>query len=488
MRHLGLKARFIGLILILLTSMFGIIAGILLQINTSSLRENLFARSKAFAALATRPVGDTYLTYRESGTLLITQQIDNFTKLDNNITDVSVVDINGEVQYSLSEQPKGITAEQAQTFEPIYVYGPDKIIERIIYPFLESDGRHRYAVVYDISSKSVDTAVASLTRTIVIDSLLGLIVSAAVTYFLVNKLFLIPIKQLRDKAMIISAGNYTEQIPHKRHDEIGDLARSVNQMADSLKADIQKLKEVDQIKSEFMMIASHNLRTPLMIINGYLEIAKSQALSDELRTMLTSIEANSQRLGIFAEDLLIISGIESGQKIFHTERMPIDGFMQSISKEFEILSKDKKITLETAFEPVHADIYGSKPHLRGAIWNLIENALKFTPENGRIMLSQKRVGDNIQISIRDTGMGIAPEEVSKLFTKFHRGTSTLTYNFEGTGIGLYVTKLIITEHKGTIAVESEPGKGSTFTVILPIASEDTVSSLPAKDTVETPAT
>jgi signal transduction histidine kinase len=471
--RIGLKARFITFILVLLTAMFGTIAVILLQINTSTLRENLFARSSAFAALATVPIGNAYLTHRDSGTVLIAQQINRFKELDDNISSVAIVDINGKVVYNPSQQAEPITPEQAQTFEPIYLYGPHNVIERIIYPFIETDGRHRYAVAYDISSESVDAATMNLTRSIIIDTVLGLIASAIITYLLVNQLFLKPIKRLRDRAMVISAGNYTVEIPHTRNDEIGDLGRSVNQMAESLKADIHKLKEVDQIKSEFMTIASHNLRTPLTIINGYLEMAKQQALSEELRTMLQSIEINSQRLGIFAEDLLTISSIESGKKVFTTERMAIGALLQTILDEFTILAKDKHVKIHVSLEDANAEIFGSKPHLRGAIWNLLDNALKFTPVNGDIYVNMKRVGDTIQISIKDTGIGIAPEEMKRLFTKFHRGTSTITYNYEGTGIGLYVTKLIIDEHKGSIAVDSTSGKGSTFTVLIPLAKENT---------------
>jgi signal transduction histidine kinase len=472
-RRIGLKARFICLILIIMTAMFTTIAVVLLQNNTSSLRENLQTRSKAFAALATTPVGNAYLTYHESGTVMITQQITSFKQLDDNITSIAVVDTTGRILYNPSGRSKPITAEQAQTFEPIYQYDKNNIISRIIYPFIETDGRHRYAVVYDVSSKSIDTALASLTQAIIIQALLGLAVSAIITYLLVNQIFLKPIKRLRDQAIVISSGHYDEQITAKRKDEIGDLARSVNQMADSLKADIHKLQEVDQIKSEFMMIASHNLRTPLMIINGYLDMAKTQALSGELRDLLSSIEANSQRLGIFAEDLLVISGIESGKKIFTPERIRIDDMLTAMSKDFKVLAKDKQLSFSSRIDDTGSEIDGSTPHLRGAIWNLLENALKFTPENGTIELSLTKVGDNLQISVKDSGIGISPDEMSRLFTKFHRGTSTLVYKYEGTGIGLYVTKLLINEHRGTVTVDSTPGKGSTFTITLPIATGTT---------------
>lgn len=476
-RRFGLQARFIGLILILLTTIFAVIAFVLIDINTNSLRSDLQDRSKAFATLATTPIGNAYQTYQDSGTYLIGKQISSFQALDPTIANISIVDLSGNVVFSMDGSPESVSARDAGAFDPVYKYQAGTV-SRIIYPYIGASGRHSNAIVYDISSAEIDMEVHQLEQSILLYSIIGLVASAVVTYVFINRMFLRPIKQLRDQAMVIAAGHYDGQIPHDRHDEIGDLAGSVNQMAESLKADIQKLKEVDQIKTEFMMIASHNLRTPLTVINGYLEMAKTQALSEELRMMLQSIEANSQRLGIFAEDLLMISGIESGQKIFTSERMSVNDLLSSTIKEFTVLAEEKKVALRSHVETEHAEIFGSKPHLRGAVWNLLDNALKFTKEGGTIDLKLTRIDNNIQISVTDTGAGIPPEEISKLFTKFHRGTSTLTYNYEGTGIGLYVTKLIVTEHHGTIAVTSEPGKGSTFTIILPVAEETEKEPVP----------
>ena len=113
----------------------------------------------------------------------------------------------------------------------------------------------------------------------------------------------------------------------------------------------------------------------------------------------------------------------------------------------------------------------SVPHLRSALWNLIDNAIKFTHQGGTSSLDVAEADGKVLISVKDTGIGISPEEIPKLFTKFHRGTSVETYDFEGTGIGLYASKIIIEEQGGTITVKSEKDKGSTFTVILPIAAD-----------------
>jgi len=473
-RRLGLKARFIGLILILLTTIFAITAVVVIRIDAASLRQELQNRSKTFATLATTPIGNSYLTYQNSGTYLIGKQIATFQALDPTITNIAIVGLDGSSVFDAGNTHMSVSTADASTFEPAYKYN-DGVISRIIYPYIGPNGNHSYAVVYDISSTEIDHEVMHLANSIILDSLLGLLVSAAVTYWLITQLFLNPIKRLRDKTVLIAAGHYDEQITTERHDEIGDLGSSVNRMAEGLKADIQKLKEVDKIKSEFMMIASHNLRTPLTVIDGYISLAKSQTLSGPVTDILLKIEANSKRLGIFAEDLLTISDIEAGQEVFATEQVDVGKILQSIAGEFTVLAHDKNVR----FAADIADdgiVLGSQAHLRSAIWNLLDNALKFTPENGQINLSLHRVGNNLQLAVSDTGIGIAPEEIGKLFTKFHRGTSTLRYDYEGTGLGLYVTKLIITQHKGSINVESELGKGSTFTVTLPIATSENVSS------------
>ncbi len=469
-RRFGLRARFIGFIVALLTTIFVVIVVILIQSEGSSLRQDLLSRSKAFAALATKPIGDAYATYQDSGSVIVTQRVVGFTNLDSNVTNVSVVNISGKYGYSLHNGVAPVSVSQAASFQPIYIYH-QAAIQRIIYPYIDDNGGHQYAVVYDISSADVSRAVRNLEVSIILYSLFGLVLSAVVTYLLINQLFLKPIRQLRDRALIISNGYYREEIVVDRHDEIGDLAQSVKQMANRLTDDIQKLKEVDKVKSEFMMIASHNLRTPLTIIDGYLEMAKTEHLSNELGDILANIQTNSQRLKIFAEDLLIISSLEAGQKIFALKRVVVNDIMKPIAEDFAAMSESKKVKFTSEFESAQLEIEGSEVHLRNAIYNLLDNALKFTPSGGKIDLRLVQAGDTVQIIVSDDGAGIDPSEIDKLFTKFHRGTSTLQYNYEGSGIGLYLTKLIVTEHRGTIEARSALGKGSTFTITIPLANK-----------------
>jgi signal transduction histidine kinase len=465
----GIRAKFITLILVILTAIFCLIATYMIRTNASSLRTDLRERSRAFATLATKPIGNTFSIYNNSGKSLVDQQVTHFTDLDQNITNVAVVNIDGTFEYTQHSNVASITTAQAATFDPIFLKSSSGTVTRIIYPYIDDSGAHSYAVVYDISSAGVDRAVRNLIYSILGFAVFGLLFSAVTIYLLINRLFLSPIKKVRDSALLISTGEYTQQISLTQHDEIGDLATSINQMADSLKADIQKLKELDQLKSEFMMIASHNLRTPISIISGYVDTIKTQDMSDVLRKMIDNISANTQRLNLFAEDILIIASMESGAEKFYAQPIAVSSVFNTLVEEFKVLAAQKNIAFNVSLARTDATILGSATHLRSAVWNLLENALVFNKEAGSIEFSTVIFDNFLEITVRDNGIGIRPEEMPKLFTKFHRGTSTLDYNYEGTGIGLYITKLVVVGHKGTIHVDSTLGKGTAFIIRIPLA-------------------
>ncbi|HEX5448026.1 MAG TPA: ATP-binding protein, partial [Candidatus Saccharimonadales bacterium] len=151
----------------------------------------------------------------------------------------------------------------------------------------------------------------------------------------------------------------------------------------------------------------------------------------------------------------------------------LNEMLGGISREYDGLAKSKGVIFKTNIQNGDTRILSSQFLIAQAVRNLLDNALKFTPEQGTVELDAS-VGQKVMIQVRDSGIGIKPEELPKLFTKFHRGSETLVYNYEGTGIGLYVTKLIIEEQKGTIRAESKLGVGSTFTIELPYIQPDAV--------------
>ena len=464
----GLRARFILAISLILLCLFTVGAILLVRNVRISQVNDLNRESKAFASLATKPVGDTYSVYKDSGTVRVQQQIEQFTELDSNVSSVKLIGLDGEALFpTMSSAPSGISAAQVETFTTSYTTNRSGLITQVIQPYFDSADQHPFSIVYTISDKELTQNIARQEVDIVVFSVLGLILSALGVFELISRFFLVPVERMSRTAILISGGNYDQQMKVSRNDEIGDLARSVNQMTGTLKGDIQKLQEVDKLKNEFIMITSHNLRTPLTIIDGNLDMLKSAALDVQTQHMVDSIEASARSLGEFAEDMLTIASIENGAAVLSLKPTPVANLFRGLQEEFDQLASEKKVHLSWQINEPHIMVRASEIHLRGAIRNLLDNAIKFTKEGGDVGVSLKKQDQQVVITVSDTGIGIAPEELPKLFTKFHRATSTLEYNYSGTGIGLYAAKLIVTAHHGTLEAHSELGKGSTFVISLP---------------------
>ncbi len=468
--RLGLRARFILVISLVLLVLFSLIAYFLIRNERLTLERGLNISSTAFAQLATRPIGDAYSVYQAAGGLRVVQETDKFTGLDENISNISVIGLDGKALLAVKGKPITLDTSSAMSFDSIIQSNSSGVYTRIVEPYIDAFGQHKFAVAYDFSTVELEASARRDALTIIVFALIGLLVSAFVTYELINTLFLRPIEHVSRMAIIVGEGNYGQQIKADRNDEIGDLARSVNQMANTLKHDIEKLQEVDRLKNEFIMIASHNLRTPLTIIKGYLDALHVTKMSDETRQMVAAIETSAFSLSSFSEDMLIISTIEAGntQPISATDTTLADIF-EPLRSNFDLLADQKRVKLHWELPEGKIPLQLSLWHARNAISNVIANAIKFTQEGGTVSIIFEQPSDNYVFTVTDTGIGIAPEEIGKLFTKFHRGTSTLEYDYEGTGIGLYATKLLVESQGGKISVASAPGKGSTFTITLPPA-------------------
>lgn len=361
-----------------------------------------------------------------------------------------------------------VNSATAASLSPTYVHDKSGNLTAVIEPYIESYGIHHYDIIYAVSYQSVNQAINNVIASIVALSAGILLVSVGVWYLLINRLFLQPIAGVSRLALLISKGDLDRQIHLERRDEIGDLATAVDTMASSLKADIAKLKQIDELKSEFLMITAHSLRTPLTVIEGSIDNFKKAHPTQTLPIDLDTIEANIKRLGHFAEDALTISTMEVGQSHITLNPLEITPILQRLADEFAPLAAQKKLHFNAQIN-TDAWVKLNQPYFHSALWNLLDNAYKFTPENGSIELAATTREDHVSITVKDTGIGIAPSEVPRLFTKFHRATDTLSYNYEGTGIGLYLTKLILEQHDGSIHVDTAEGKGSTFTLFLPVA-------------------
>lgn len=451
----------------------------LVTTSTSTLRDRLKNEVRSFAALATPPIGDTYSIYGQSGTDKIKEELRTYLKENDSVVNVTIVNVLGETLYSYNadEQP-AVTVQQAASFDPIFESESGNLTH-VIYPYIGASGAHTYSVVYSISNKAINDAVKKEAFSLMAFIVLSLAATSAITFSAINYFVLRPVRKVSEQADIISAGNLEQQIVVSGTNEIAHLGQAVNAMAESLKANIAKLQEIDKVKSEFMAITSHNLRTPLTIINGYLDTIGTKNTVDDLKHVIERITESVTRLDEFAEDVLTISRYELGEHNSIKELVAVDDIVQKIINDTKAIAESHGLSVTSELQS-GSTINISRPHFRVAVQNIVDNAIKFTSKDGTINIKTFQQGNEVCVQVSDNGIGIKVDEIPKLFTKFHRGTSVTTYNYEGTGIGLYASKIIIEEAGGHITVDSTEGKGSTFTVILPIAKNtdkaDTIGS------------
>lgn len=258
---------------------------------------------------------------------------------------------------------------------------------------------------------------------------------------------------------------------HQQKIEIEELAKNLEQSNENLEHANEKLQSVDKLKTEFLSLASHQLRTPLTAIKGYSSMLVEGSfgkLGEKVEEPIKRIYTSAQGLVSIVEDLLNVSKIEQGgmkYEIMSTDLVPL---VQSLYNEMQIPAQSKNIifTLDVPKDQkVTANVDPVK--IKQVFLNLTDNSIKYTPANGTITVSLKRLDDTIEFAVKDNGVGISPETKAKLFGKFARGEGG-KMNTGGSGLGLYLAREIARAHKGDIVIESEGlGKGSTFKVVLP---------------------
>ncbi|MBK8574298.1 MAG: HAMP domain-containing histidine kinase [Elusimicrobia bacterium] len=278
-----------------------------------------------------------------------------------------------------------------------------------------------------------------------------------------------PLHLLADGAKAIGDGNLDTQIYVGREDELGFLAHEFNVMA-------VKLKELDQLKDEFVSSVSHELRSPLAAISGYVELMTRKPLEQipvEKRTKAFSIILDStNRLTQFINDILDLAKLKAGRVDVRKTSFRIAKALEDTLNLFQPLleKKNMKGTLLAAADLPSLSADDEK--IRQVITNLVSNAYKFTPEGGTLTLDAKDTGADVQVSVSDTGIGIPKEFIGHLFERFKQvpGTRQTMGGPKGTGLGLAIAKGIVEAHGGRIWAESEPGKGTTFFFTLPKAT------------------
>ncbi|HEX8807044.1 MAG TPA: HAMP domain-containing sensor histidine kinase [Candidatus Aquilonibacter sp.] len=241
------------------------------------------------------------------------------------------------------------------------------------------------------------------------------------------------------------------------------LRSSLASALDELEAQRAAVMQISQLKHDLVATLAHDIKGPLTSIVGFAELLEEGFLEgDEATDAARTIRTNAQRLATLANDMLALSRVEYGELEIADDRVDVVDILRS---EVGVIGAERAI--ETSLSLEHAYVRGDAERLRQVFDNLLRNAIKYSPGGEPIVVDLREAGSGFAISVRDHGIGIPPEDLSKLFGRFVRASNARKTKIPGTGVGLFIVKTIVERHGGTVAVQSTLSEGSTFTVTLP---------------------
>jgi two-component system, OmpR family, sensor kinase len=290
---------------------------------------------------------------------------------------------------------------------------------------------------------------------------LALLASLGGGWFLAGRA-LRPVGAITQAAERIAGGDLTQRLcVSGDQDEIGRLAATFNAMIGRLEASFRQIRQ-------FTSDASHELRTPLTVLKGETELALRRPRSaDDYRTVLESSLEEIDRMGRIVDELLFLSRADLGEIKMESRPVRLDQLFDDLKRQADVLGHEQAVQIVSgSIEPV--TVAGDDMRLRELILNLLDNAIKYSPPGGRVDMSVVAQDGTARLSVSDQGIGMSPEEQGHIFDRFYRTDAARAHTKKGTGLGLAICQWIVDAHHGTIDVQSEPGKGSTFTVILPL--------------------
>jgi len=298
--------------------------------------------------------------------------------------------------------------------------------------------------------------------------------SAAFVFFLITFWYVRrqtqPLEKLTETVGKITAGDLTARADQNLQNEVGALAEAFNNMADQLTKKLALLEKDNLIKKEFISIMAHNLQTPLTIIRGYTDqlLKEKGDLPPEKTHTLEIIDSTIKNLVEMNGRLLTTIELQGEAIKLNKTRQDLGPLASTIVKEFKKRAQEKQIALElkVAREPLTTEF--DEEWLKIVFENLLDNALKYTPEKGKITVRvQKTPEGSIFGEVEDTGIGIPKKEQENVLLPFRRSKDVLQVDFEGVGVGLYIVKTVIEKHNGQLELKSEEGKGTKIRFVLP---------------------
>jgi signal transduction histidine kinase len=270
-----------------------------------------------------------------------------------------------------------------------------------------------------------------------------------------------PLRDMAAAAHRMETGDYTTRVHTRSRDEVGRLATAFNGMS-------AELQNLEQSRRDLLANVSHELKTPIAAIRAHLENLLDGVEQPDPKTLQVML-SQTERLGRLIEQLLELSRLESGELPLLRESIPLGPLVTEVLSEIEVARSDRGVAVKSQMAndlpPVDAD----RERVHQVLFNLIDNAVRFTPSGGAVTVTGERHNGSVEVRVADTGVGIPPEHLPRLFERFYRADPARSREDGGTGIGLAIARSVVEAHGGHIQARSEIGKGSVFTFDLPVA-------------------
>ncbi|MDQ2890305.1 MAG: HAMP domain-containing histidine kinase [Gemmatimonadota bacterium] len=318
-----------------------------------------------------------------------------------------------------------------------------------------------------VNAASDDTATAE--RAAISAMIMALVLAGLISVWLIRSITR-PVFDLEAGMHAVASGDFTHKlrIRPNRKDEFGRLAESYEAMAN-------RLGQLDRLKAEFVSVASHELKTPINVILGYVELLEDGIygkLQDQQREVCETIAVQARNLTRLVRRLLDVSRFEAGGGALECRQMSLPRFLDTLQASFRVLAMQRSVQFQVARAPnLPSEVRWDEDRMSEVLGNLLSNAFKFTPRGGCVELSATAEGQRIVIEVTDTGAGIPPEQLPRIFQKFYQADNQADASAKGTGLGLAIAKEIVEAHGGTISAASAAGNGATFRVVLPTAAD-----------------
>ena len=326
----------------------------------------------------------------------------------------------------------------------------------------ERDLRERTTARLDSSTSAIRA-----TYTASIASLALALAFAAAIAFWLFRFITKPVLALESGMRAVADGQFNYKLSYdtKQEHEFGQLARSFEAMA-------SQLAELDKLKAEFVSVASHELKTPINVVIGYLQLLEEGIygpIDPRQVEVHKTLNAQMKQLQRLTQQLLDVSRFEAGGGRIEPRPIELGKMLDELERAFHVLAIQRGVQFAVERGPdLPAEVTWDKDRINEALGNLLTNAFKFTPQGGTVALAIEGMGDSVELRVRDSGAGIPTEQVSRIFEKFYQADNQAAASALGTGLGLAIVKQIVDAHGGQIRCESKVGVGTTFVISLPI--------------------